>query len=101
MIVTGVTDEDTATWLRLAGVGLVHAVSTPEDGGSILKKLLKNPEVGIILISSEVAAANESIVTEALKLSKPILLEIPTEAQKDEDPLKELIRFAVGVDIAI
>ncbi len=101
MIVTGVTDKETATWLRLAGIGSVYSVTTPEDAGPILNKLLNDPEVGIILISAEVAAANETIVTEALKQPQPILLEIPSEAKKDEDPLKDLIRFAVGVDIEI
>jgi len=57
-------------------------------------------DVAIILVTPEVAEANSEIIKESLEQLYPIILELPTK-EREKDPLRDLIRTAVGVDIEI
>ncbi|MFW9915097.1 MAG: V-type ATP synthase subunit F [Candidatus Thorarchaeota archaeon] len=101
MRVTAVGDEETCTWLQLSGIGHVYPVMNPEEAGPILADLLpKSDEIAIILVTPEVAEANSGIIAKSLQQLYPIILELPTKV-REKDPLRDLIRTAVGVDLEI
>jgi vacuolar-type H+-ATPase subunit F/Vma7 len=99
--VTAIGDEETCTWLQLSGIGHVYPVMNPEDAGPILADLLpRSEEIAIVLITPEVAEANSEIVAKSLQQLYPIILELPIKV-REKDPLRDLIRTAVGVDLDI
>lgn len=101
MRVTAVGDEETCLWLQLAGVGQTYPVVKLEEAGPILADLVKkSEEIAIILVTPEVAEANADIVKMSLQQLYPIILELPTK-ERERDPLRDLIRIAVGVDLEI
>jgi vacuolar-type H+-ATPase subunit F/Vma7 len=101
MRVTAVGDEETCLWLQLSGIGQVYSVANPEEASPILDDLLnRSEEIAIILVTPEVAEANADLVKRSLQQLYPIILELPTK-EREKDPLRDLIRTAVGVDIEI
>ena len=85
----------------MSGIGKVYPVLKPEEAAPVLIDLMKRVEdVAIILVTPEVAEANSEIIKESLEQLYPIILELPTK-EREKDPLRDLIRTAVGVDIEI
>ena len=100
MRVTAVADESTCTWLQLAGIGKVHPVTDPIEGKELLPELLKERGLACILVSPEISQISQEIMREALEQTFPIILEIPTKVG-EFDPIRDMIRLAVGVEIDV
>lgn len=96
-------DFDTVTGFRLAGIKDAYEVEEPAEAVDLLKDIIKNEEIGIIIITEKIA---DSIRDETKELFEgritPLMVEIPDKngpIEKKKDPIKELIRRAVGVEV--
>jgi V/A-type H+-transporting ATPase subunit F len=96
-------DPSTVLGFRLAGVRETHETEDPKEALEVLKALFKDKEVGLIIITERIA---DKLRSEIDKLTKgvvtPLLVEIPDKGgaiERKVDPIKELVRRAVGVEI--
>ena len=100
LIVIG--DENTQTGFKLAGVKRTYP---GEEAKNHLEKMLQESTVGIILINERYAEENREILNRVKKEGKkltPIIVEIPDHTgpiEREIDPLRELIRRALGAQI--
>lgn len=94
-------DQHTATAFRLAGIKRIYGI---EDGKENLKKILLDESVGVLIVTEKFAEDNRKFVDDH-RLSKkmtPIVVEVPDVAgpvKREIDPIKELIRRAIGAEI--
>jgi V/A-type H+-transporting ATPase subunit F len=78
------------------------AVRTPEQVDAALDEALRTPNVGIVLVTQDVAALIEERMEQLrLRSTVPLIVEIPGPGgvRADRPPLSELIRRAIGVRI--
>jgi V/A-type H+-transporting ATPase subunit F len=105
MKISVIADFDTVVGFRLAGVKEGYAVNSPEEALERLREVVKKENVGLVIITERLVDKIRGDVDRLLeKRSFPLLVEIPDKAgpiEKKVDPLKELVRRAVGVDIKI
>jgi len=105
MKIVVIGDSDTVSGFRLGGVTSSYVVKATEPIDAILKELIADEMVGVIAITERVADANRSAIDEVNKGKKavtPILVEIPDKSGpivREVDPLKALIKTAIGVEI--
>ncbi len=89
-------DYDTAIGFRLAGLTDVYEANNEEE---ILKALdeLNRDDIAFVIITERLA----EMAKEALKKYPKVVIHIPDKNGKllKEDPIKELIKKAVGVSI--
>jgi V/A-type H+-transporting ATPase subunit F len=100
-------DEDTVIGFGLTGVKYLSTVSKDTDKKeiiSIIAKYINSPELGFVIITQAIAERVRAEF-ERLKIEKslyPIFIELPDkkgELPDREDPIKELIRRAIGMEI--
>ncbi|WEU41021.1 MAG: V-type ATP synthase subunit F [Candidatus Odinarchaeum yellowstonii] len=104
MKITAVADEDTVLGLKLAGVNETYIVNTPLEAESKIRELSTRSDVGLIIITEQLGSKIRKLIQDIIRKGVPIILEIPdkTGALKEaEDPIRELVKKAVGVDIKI
>jgi vacuolar-type H+-ATPase subunit F/Vma7 len=71
----------------------------------MLIELSNDPDTGILLVDDAIARLNHKLIDDIRASNKtfPIIVEIQTstklEASEGTDPLKDLIKRAIGVDI--
>lgn len=105
MKIAVIGDSDTVSGFRLGGVTVSHAVKAQEPIDAILRELIADEMIGVVAITERVAEANRSAIDEANKGKKaitPIIVEIPDKSGpivREVDPLKALIKSAIGVEI--
>lgn len=105
MKIAVIGDSDTVSGFRLGGVTSSYVVKAEEPIDAILKELIADEMVGVIAITERVADANRWAIDEVNKGKKavtPILVEIPDKSGpivREVDPLKALIKTAIGVEI--
>jgi V/A-type H+-transporting ATPase subunit F len=78
-----------------------RVANTPEEMDKALSAVLATANIGILLISSEVAALSRARV-DRLKVNsiRPLVVEIPgQDASKGLRSLKDLVQAAVGISI--
>ena len=100
---TAIGDPDTCTWLKLAGIGEVYPVEgEPQNAYHILTKLWSRKDISIILVTPDIAEHYHKQITEFMaKNTFPIIMELPIKREDLKDPLTELIRQAVGINLEI
>ena len=100
-------DEDTAIGFGLTGIKYLTVIYENTDDKEIMdhiKKYIQNQRLGFVLINQGIAERIRHNF-EQLKLTKPlypIFIEIPDkhgELPDREDPIKSLIRRAIGMEI--
>lgn len=100
-------DEDTCIGFSLAGIKHITAINENVEKVEILMEIkgyMKTPEIGFIIITQKIA---ELVRTELEKLKGekelyPIFIELPDkhgEAPDRTDPIKLLIRRAIGMEV--
>ncbi|MEE8167554.1 MAG: V-type ATP synthase subunit F [Candidatus Hydrothermarchaeales archaeon] len=104
MKISVIGDNETAVGFRLAGIRDSHAVASPEEALDIFKALMKDKDTGVIIISERLAdrlKGNIKALTEGKPV--PLVVEIPDKKGPIErvDPIRELVRRAVGVEIKV
>ncbi|MFQ5815993.1 MAG: V-type ATP synthase subunit F [Candidatus Hydrothermarchaeaceae archaeon] len=103
MRISFIGDKDTAIGFQLAGVKDARAVESPEEARAALRDLAKDRDTGLIMITERLADKLRDDIT-AITEGKvtPIVVEIPDKGgpiEKKIDPIKELVKRAVGVEI--
>jgi len=95
-------DENIRTGFKLAGVKRTYA---EDDAKNHLEEMVKDINIGIIMINERFAEENREILNRVRKDKKrltPIIVEIPDSTgpiKREIDPLGELIRRALGTQI--
>lgn len=105
MKVSVVGDYDTVTGFRLAGVKEAFPVDGPEQALEEIKGLVRREDIAIIITTERIMEKVRDDVSAMLEgKSFPLVVEVPDKEGKIEkkvDPIKELIRRAVGVEIKV
>ncbi len=104
MKITVVADEDTVLGLKLAGVNETYIVNSPVEAESRIRELSTRQDIGLIIITEQIGSKIRKLIQDIIRKGFPIILEIPDktgEVKGAVDPIRELVRKAVGVDIKI
>jgi V/A-type H+-transporting ATPase subunit F len=103
MKISVIGDFDTITGFRLAGVKDSYITEDPNEALRILKKLVREEDSGMIIISEKLADKIRKETSELLEgRIAPLLVEIPDKKGPMEtkvDPIMKLIKKAVGIEI--
>lgn len=94
-----ITDNiDAGTGLRLAGVPYT-LVNTPEECAEALKNAVRDPEIGIILITDDLYEKCADIIDGIKKtVSVPLITEIPdNRGEFKSDAVTRYVIDAVGI----
>ncbi len=102
MRIGAIGDFATVTGFRLAGIKDAYEVEEPKGAVEVLKKLMKE-DIGVVIITERLAdqIRDETAVLIEGKIF-PLIVEIPDKHGPIEgkvDPIRALIKKAVGVDI--
>ena len=101
MEITAVADKETCTWLKLAGVSEVYPINSDNEPHEVLHSLWIREDVTVIIITPEVAkVCHEQIANMMKEKIFPVIIELPI-GSKEKDPLKKLLKEAVGIDLDI
>ncbi len=99
LIVIG--NQDTVWGFALAGVG-GQIVTTPLQMNQAIDSALADPQVGIVLITEDVAdMARQRVDYLTVRSATPLFVEIPGPAgpRPDRPTLSEVVRQTIGVRI--
>ncbi len=105
MKISIVADFDTVTGFRIAGVREAFVVDSPEDALEKIKHLIKKEDIGIVITTERILDKIRQQVAELLEGKNfPLIVEVPDKDGKIEkkvDPINELIKRAIGVEIKV
>lgn len=96
-----IADEDTVRGLRLAGVE-GQAVATAQEAGAALATAAADSEIGILILTQDVATSIRALVdTHRLERAQPLLVEIPgpTGPHSGRKSLRQIAQAAVGISV--
>ena len=105
MKIVSLTRAETALGLRLGGLKETYVVEDPNEAADKLLELTADTETGILIVDDEIARLNHKLIDDIRASNKtfPIIVEIQTrertKAIEGVDPLANLIKRAIGVDI--
>lgn len=92
---------DTLTGMRLAGVE-GEVVHTADEATEVFERVLKNKDIGIIMVTEEITRVVPDLVTDiAINQSIPLLVEIPDRHGTKRSPtyLTDWINESIGIKI--
>jgi V/A-type H+/Na+-transporting ATPase subunit F len=98
-----VTDPDTATGFRLAGVDVLE-IPNPDEVAALLPSLLLRDDTGIIAINEEYMRSLDDKMMEKIEKSyRPIIIPIPSGAKRLDRTsyIEGLLRRAIGYNIVL
>ena len=98
-----VTDPDTASGFRLAGVDVLEA-PTIEEAKRIITSLLFNDDTGIVAVNEDfIDAMDEKVMERIEKTYRPIVIPIPSRARRVDraEYIERLLRRAIGYKIVV
>lgn len=104
MKIAVVADEDTVLGLKLAGVNEAFIVNSPDEAEREVRTLSERSDIGLIIITEQIGSRIRKAISDVIKKGIPIILEIPDKTgplRGAEDPIRELVKKAVGVDVKI
>lgn len=94
-------NRDTWVGMRLCGIDGV-ILHEREEVLDTLKKVIANPEIGIVLLTEKIVdLAKEEVMTYKMKCNKPLIIEIPDRhgSNRGTDVITSYIRESVGIRI--
>jgi len=103
--IAGITDPVTAIGLRLAGVRRAYEVENSAEAGELFDSLIKNEEIGIIIISERIAQDIRWKLDRFLEERRgvrPVVVEIPDKVgpiPERMETVRKLVRRAIGVEV--
>ena len=106
MKIVSLTKADLSMGLRLGGLKECSIIESPEQAGERILELSQDPEIGILIVDDEIARMHHDLIDDIRSGKKtfPIIVEIRTSDKKKVtegiDPLADLIKRAIGVDIS-
>ncbi len=91
---------DALIGMRLAGIK-GEVVHNREEVVDVLKEILKDKEIGIVIITKKVQEiAKEEIMDIKVNREYPLIVEIPgKKEEKIEDDILKVVRESIGVKI--
>jgi V/A-type H+/Na+-transporting ATPase subunit F len=98
-----VTDPDTASGFRLAGVDVLEA-PTIEEAKRIITSLLFKDDTGIVAVNEDfIDAMDEKVMERIEKTYRPIVISIPSRARRVDRAgyIERLLRRAIGYKIVV
>lgn len=98
-----VTDPDSASGFRLAGVDVLEA-PTVEEAKRIIPSLLFKDDTGIVAVNEDLMGALDEKVMERIeKTHRPIVIPIPSRARQVDRAayIEGLLRRAIGYNIVV
>ena len=99
--IVSIGDEETSLGFKLAGISEAYT-EEPEKAAGLLHNIAEDPEVAILIITEEVAKANEDLIERIRIHPYPVIIEVPGKKAKyenAEDRVRVLIKKALGIDI--
>ena len=95
-------DVDTVTGFKLGGIKKSYDVKTDKDAKNALDKLIDD-KISIIIITEKIADNIREYINKKIGSNTlPMLIEIPNKygsSEKDVDPIGELIKRVIGVEM--
>jgi len=102
MSIVVIADTDTVTGFRLGGVKEGYPVDTLEEAEDTLKEVFKK-DVSIIIITEKIGDSLRETIDRLTRSSVlPMIIEIPDKtgpSRRATDPMKELIKRVIGVEM--
>ena len=98
-----VTDPDSASGFRLAGVDVLEA-SSLDEAKKIIHLLIYKDDTGIVAISEDfMAALDEKLLERIAKTYRPIIIPIPSRIKGIERTsyIERLLQRAIGYNIVL
>lgn len=105
MKIASITDPLTANGLKLAGMGEVHEVENTKEAERIFVKIIRDEEIGIVLITEQLAKEMDETVLESKEEKEkitPIVIEIPSKegpVPERREIIDKLVKRAVGIKV--
>lgn len=103
MRVAVIADKDTSLGFALTGIKDLYAVENREEAKSALAEVMQNSEIGVVIITERYAHSLRADIARwrEEKPLYPLLVEVSDKKGKmtREDPIRLLIKRAVGLDI--
>jgi len=99
-----VGDEDAVAGLRLAGVTQGRIVKTPSEAERAIREAVSDEEVAVLVLTEDVASMVRPLVQELYLKPRPVVVEVPPRKwarEEREDPIRELLRRAIGVEVEV
>lgn len=96
-----IADEDTVRGFRLAGVP-GEAVVDARAAEQAVRRIARNPSIGILIITDIVASEIRSLVDEIrMERARPLITEIPGPegSMPGHKTLRQMVQEAVGIRI--
>jgi len=93
-----VGDKDTAIGFRLAGLVDVYEVNNKEEAAKAIKELDERDDIGLIITTERIGEEIRDVINSLDK----VVVEIPDKngpIVREYDPIRTLVRKAVGVDM--
>ncbi|MHA1238185.1 MAG: V-type ATP synthase subunit F [Candidatus Odinarchaeia archaeon] len=104
MKIIALGDKDTVVGLKLAGIDEGYTPTSIEDAVKYLtQKAYEDKDVGLVIVTEKLGRELRKSVKELFDQPMPIIIEIPDKHGpiKEEDPIRELIKRAIGVEIKL
>lgn len=98
-----VTDPETASGFRLAGVDVLEA-SNAEEAKTVIPSLLFKDDTGIVAVNEDfMASLDEKLMERIEKTHRPIIIPIPSRTRQIDrtDYIERLLRRAIGYNIVV
>jgi V/A-type H+-transporting ATPase subunit F len=98
-----VTDPDSASGFRLAGVDVIEA-STMDEVKKIIPDLLYQDDTGIVALNEDfLPALDDKLMTRIEKSYRPIIIPIPARAKAVSrvSYIERLLRRAIGYNVVL
>jgi len=106
MKIVSLTNSDVSMGLRLGGLKECYIIESPDQAAEKILELSQDPDIGILIIDDDIARLHHDLIDDIRSGKKtfPIIVEIRTSDKKAAaegvDPLTDLIKRAIGVDIS-
>jgi V/A-type H+-transporting ATPase subunit F len=102
MEVVVIGEQNTITGFSLAGVKRTYL---PDEGKENLKDILSEDGLGVLVLTERFAEDNRKAIEDhqSSKRVTPIIVEVPDitgPIEREVDPIRELIRRAIGADVS-
>lgn len=105
MKIVAIADSDTVIGLRFAGVKDSYIVETLEEAKEALHKAFQDESVGLIILTERLGdQLREAINDYTSQRTFPVVVEIPDKHGTEKgrrDPIKDIIRRAVGIELKL
>ena len=90
---------DEAVGFSLAGVRS-YLVEDTQEGLKRLKECANDDNIDLLLVSEHLAHEMRHVISEYEMRDRPIILEIPGRVRLEkDDPITEIVRKAIGINI--